>query len=209
MLEEGLGVSPSPELALLEARIAARDVPGVDEGRRCYPRPRHPLRLPYSLGRAHFVGRDGEYALLAERLREAMGGSGGAVAVEGEAGIGKTRLVEEFLGYAKSRGALVLAGRCYERELGPALEPISDALGPLPDTGCRWGHAQVAQRQPVRVRVPREVEEGVIAKYAVQLGAASLKHGAEHGEGHEDLVAPVQLTRQGMALRPRFGSSSS
>src|SRR3712207_5744425 len=87
-LEEDLGVSPSPELALLEARIAARDVPGVDEGRRRYPRPRRPLRLPYSLGRAHFVGRDGEYALLAERLREAMGGSGGAVAVEGEAGIG-------------------------------------------------------------------------------------------------------------------------
>jgi hypothetical protein len=107
-------------------------VPGVDEGRRRYPRPRRPLRLPYSLGRAHFVGRDGEYALLAERLREAMGGSGGAVAVEGEAGIGKTRLVEEFLGYAGSRGALVLAGRCYERELGPPLEPISDALGPLP-----------------------------------------------------------------------------
>jgi predicted ATPase len=107
-------------------------VPGVDEGRRRYPRPRRPLRLPYSLGRAHFVGRDGEYALLAERLREAMGGSGGALAVEGEAGIGKTRLVEEFLGYAGSRGALVLAGRCYERELGPPLEPISDALGPLP-----------------------------------------------------------------------------
>jgi predicted ATPase/DNA-binding SARP family transcriptional activator len=134
-LEEDLGVSPSPELVRLKAQIEARDVRGVDEGRRRYPRPRRPLRLPYSLGRAHFVGRDGEYALLAERLREATGGSGGAVAVEGEAGVGKTRLVEEFLGYAGARGAMVLTGRCYERELGPALEPISDALGPLPGTG--------------------------------------------------------------------------
>jgi DNA-binding SARP family transcriptional activator len=131
-LKEELGVAPSPELARLKAQIEARDVPGVDEGRRRYPRPRRPLRFPYSLGRAHFVGRDGEYALLAELLREAVGGSGVAVAVEGEAGVGKTRLVEEFLGYARSRGALVLAGRCYERELGPPLEPIADALGPLP-----------------------------------------------------------------------------
>jgi hypothetical protein len=62
---------------------------------------------------------------------------------------------------------------------------------------CRWGRAQVVFEQPVRVRVRREVEEGVIAKYAAQLGAASLEHGAEHGEGHGDLVAPVQLTGTG------------
>jgi tetratricopeptide (TPR) repeat protein len=60
-----------------------------------------------------------------------MEGLGGAVAVEGEAGVGKTRLVEEFLGHARSRGAQVLSGRCYERELGPPLEPVMDALGPL------------------------------------------------------------------------------
>jgi predicted ATPase len=64
-------------------------------------------------------------------LEEAMEGKGGAVAVEGEAGVGKTRLVEEFLGYARSRGAHVLSGCCYERELGPPLEPVTDALGPL------------------------------------------------------------------------------
>jgi hypothetical protein len=46
--------------------------------------------------------------------------------------------------------------------------------------------------------VPREVEEGVIAKYVAQLGAASLEHGgAEHGEGHGDLVASVQLNEAG------------
>jgi len=129
-LKEGLGTAPSLELTRLKERIENRDVPGVDEMRR-YPRPRRPLRFPYSLGRTHFVGREREYAWLAERLGEAAEGSGGTVAVEGEAGVGKTRLVEEFLGYARSRGALVLSGRCYERELGPPLEPVTDALGPL------------------------------------------------------------------------------
>ena len=128
-LREELGAAPSPELVRLKSQIEARDVPGVDEVRR-YPRPRRPLRFPYSLSRTHFVGREREYALLAERLREAMAGSGGTVAVEGEAGVGKTRLVEEFLGYARSSGVRVFSGRCYERELGPPLEPVTEALGP-------------------------------------------------------------------------------
>lgn len=127
-LREELDAAPSPELNRLREQIEARDVPGVDELRR-YPRPRRPLKLPYSLSRMQFAGRDEEYAWLVERLREVQDGRGGAVAVEGEAGVGKTRLVEEFLGYARSQGVRVLMGRCYERELGPPLEPVLDALG--------------------------------------------------------------------------------
>ncbi len=128
MLREELGAAPSAELVRLKDQVEGRDVPGVDARRR-YPKPRRPLRLPYSLSRAHFVGRDGEYGLLAERMREVSAGNGSTIAVEGEAGIGKTRLAEEFLGYAHSRGVRVLRGRCYERELGPPLEPVMDALG--------------------------------------------------------------------------------
>ena len=134
MLEEELGVHPSPELTRLHGHIEAREVPRVDEGRRQYPRPRRPLKLPYSLSRTHFAGRDEEYAWLVEKLREAREGSGGSLAVEGEAGVGKTRLVEEFLGHARSRGVRVLSGRCYERELGAPLEPVLEALEPLIDT---------------------------------------------------------------------------
>src|SRR3712207_1481483 len=130
MLKEDLGAAPSPELVRLKEQIEKRDVPGVDEVRR-YPKPRRPLRFPYSLSRTRFVGRDGEYAWLAERLRETAGGVGGSVAIEGEAGVGKTRLAEEFLGYARSHGALVLSGRCFERELGAPLEPVLDALETL------------------------------------------------------------------------------
>lgn len=133
-LAEQLNTLPSPQLTRLKEQIEARNVPGVDENRR-YPRPRRPLKFPYSLSRTHFVGRDREYALLTERLREAMDGEGVAVAVDGEAGVGKTRLVEEFLGYARTRDVRAFAGRCYERELSPPLEPVMEALEPLPDVG--------------------------------------------------------------------------
>jgi DNA-binding SARP family transcriptional activator len=148
-LREELGVAPSPDLVRLKTQMETRDVPGVDALRR-YPRPRRPLRFPYSLSRTHFVGRDREYALLAERLGEAMVGSGGAVAVGGEAGVGKTRLVEEFLGYARSRGARVFPGRCYERELGPPLEPVTEVLGPLTDQVSGDGSYQVLARRLIR-----------------------------------------------------------
>jgi len=107
MLKEELGTGPPPELARLKEMIEARDVPGVDTLRR-YPKPRRAVRFPYSLGRTHFAGRDEEYASLVERLRETVAGQGGAVAVEGEAGVGKTRLVEEFLGHARTKGARAL-----------------------------------------------------------------------------------------------------
>ncbi len=130
LLRDELGATPSADLERLKNQVEARDVPGVD-GLRRYPKPRRPLRLPYSLSRTHFVGRDGEYGLLAERLREVSAGNGSAIAVEGEAGIGKTRLAEEFLGYAHARGVRILRGRCYERELGPPLEPVMEAMEAL------------------------------------------------------------------------------
>ncbi|MEW6638209.1 MAG: AAA family ATPase, partial [Actinomycetota bacterium] len=178
MLESELGVAPSPELVALKERVEARDVPGVDALRR-YPRPRRPLRFPYSLGRTHFAGRDAEYALLAERLREASEGAGGTVAVEGEAGIGKTRLVEEFLGYARSRGARVLSGRCYERDLGTPLEPVVEALGPLPATDgadTRGSGSEGDSRYLWKARLHEDVAR-VYGAFTRQLADASCDNG--------------------------------
>ncbi|MEA3396854.1 MAG: AAA family ATPase, partial [Chloroflexota bacterium] len=48
--------------------------------------------------------------------------------VEGEAGIGKTRLVEEAARYAEAQGAVVLRGRCYEFGGSVPYQPIAEAL---------------------------------------------------------------------------------
>ncbi len=50
---------------------------------------------------------------LKERLADAFSGLGSVVMVVGEAGIGKTRLLQEFATYARLRGAQVLWGAAF------------------------------------------------------------------------------------------------
>jgi predicted ATPase len=61
-------------------------------------------------------GRDVEMKALGEALDRAAAGRLAVVAIEGEAGIGKTRLLDEALDQARSGGAQVLAGRAEELE---------------------------------------------------------------------------------------------
>src|SRR5437764_2505734 len=60
------------------------------------------------------VGRDHALELLVGVLRRAGEGDGGAALVVGEAGIGKSRLVNEFARRAAEGGALVLVGECVD-----------------------------------------------------------------------------------------------
>jgi DNA-binding CsgD family transcriptional regulator/tetratricopeptide (TPR) repeat protein len=58
------------------------------------------------------VGREKATEAVTDLLRRAQGGSGGTVAVTGEAGIGKSRLVAELVRDAAGRGARSIEGRC-------------------------------------------------------------------------------------------------
>ena len=60
-----------------------------------------------------FVGRDEVFESLREVGERALAGRGGTVLIEGEPGIGKTRLAEELITYARVRGALVLSSACH------------------------------------------------------------------------------------------------
>ncbi|WP_329460659.1 helix-turn-helix transcriptional regulator [Streptomyces sp. NBC_01497] len=61
-----------------------------------------------------FVGRSGELAALAEAFRLSDCGEPQRIVISGEAGVGKTRLVEEFAVMARENGALVASGECIE-----------------------------------------------------------------------------------------------
>jgi DNA-binding SARP family transcriptional activator/tetratricopeptide (TPR) repeat protein len=84
-------------------------------------------------GTTSFVGRRVELAQLDECLSAALAGHGGVVAVEGEAGVGKTRLIEQFLSRAPA-GVARFAARCFERDLSAPLDPIRTALGVWDET---------------------------------------------------------------------------
>jgi predicted ATPase len=62
------------------------------------------------LARPPFVGRADELALLLEGLVAATGSRPSCVAVTGDAGVGKTRLLAEFAQRARQEGARVIAG---------------------------------------------------------------------------------------------------
>jgi class 3 adenylate cyclase len=62
-------------------------------------------------GLSRFIGREPELARLEEALASAIGGAGGAVAVVGEAGVGKSRLLHELTTTARKQ-ALVLDAGC-------------------------------------------------------------------------------------------------
>lgn len=80
-----------------------------------------PARFP-------FVGRRRELELLRGKLETTVAGRGSLVMVAGEAGIGKTSLVQEFIGEARRRGVAVLWGACFEGEWRPPYGPWLEVL---------------------------------------------------------------------------------
>ena len=79
-------------------------------------------------GGARLIGRDDDLARLSQVLDRARQGQGLVAAVVGEAGVGKSRLVEELAAVAVARGARVMTGRAYEMEGALPLGPWIDAI---------------------------------------------------------------------------------
>lgn len=71
-----------------------------------------------------FVGRERELAALSR----ALGGPPGVVLITGEAGIGKSRLLAEYLATPQGRAGRVLVAPCPPFEQPQTLGPVADAL---------------------------------------------------------------------------------
>jgi class 3 adenylate cyclase/tetratricopeptide (TPR) repeat protein len=83
-----------------------------------------------------FVGREAEFAALERAADTAWAGRTRSIAVVGAPGMGKTRLVEQFLGRTTQRGWKVLRGYCDGGLGAEALQPFRHMLqaltGPAP-----------------------------------------------------------------------------
>ena len=127
-----LGLEPSARLRELEEAILAHD-PGLDEGlaapsvrRRHAERPRSTQAAPVPPALA---GRRPERAAVLAYLDAAWSGNEtGLCLLQGESGIGKTRLLEEAHLAAVAAGSIVLTGRSYEAETGRPFGAWIDAL---------------------------------------------------------------------------------
>ena len=107
-LRAELGLDPAPDLVALAERLRRLDPP-TPTGHR--PTPATGARPGPAEVVLPFVGREREFAALVAAYQAARAGQVQLVIVEGEAGLGKTRLAEEFLRWAALEGADVLRGR--------------------------------------------------------------------------------------------------
>jgi DNA-binding SARP family transcriptional activator len=119
-LVEELGVDPGPEIAALEKRLLNQD----------------PVLLSDTTtkrSRGGFAGRRAELTMLRRAWERACAGVTSTVVVRGEAGIGKTRLVEELINATvTASGGAARWGRCPAAPGAPAYWPWAQVLGGLP-----------------------------------------------------------------------------
>ena len=77
---------------------------------------------------ASLIGRDAEWAILTNAWKAVKKGCSRIVLLEGEPGVGKTRLAEEFLRWTVADGGGVLRGHGYDVHGGIAFEPVVELL---------------------------------------------------------------------------------
>ncbi len=110
---------PRPVMARSQSSMATRPPTDFPERQRAYP----------------MVGRAAELQALIDAYRS-IRDDGRLLVLTGEAGIGKTRLAEEFLSHLRAIGATTIATRCFRGETGLAYGPFVEALcAAIADTG--------------------------------------------------------------------------
>jgi DNA-binding SARP family transcriptional activator len=150
VLERELGVEPDAETQRVYREILQQQARRVGGARPAVTVALTPL-----------VGRHAEMTRLRSLLNETVTGRGRVALVTGEAGIGKSRLVEELIAEHMRREGRVLVGRAYETEQILPLRPWIDALrtreisilapgGSSRDSSRNWRSLASRRRSPAR-----------------------------------------------------------
>src|SRR4051794_19331542 len=129
---------------------------------------------------APIVGRGAELHVVETAVRRLTDHQGGAIAVVGPAGVGKSRLAREAAGIAEHAGATVLTGRAVATGATTAYRPLVEALAP-------W----------VRLHPAAELDLG-----AHQRGLEALLPGSG---GVSDAISPVFVAEAFVRALPHIG----
>ena len=125
VLMTGLSVKPSPHMVAQAAFIRKATAPRSRLTREQIESPPPSMR---SLLDVPFVGRGAEVSRLMSLYEKMSRGQPQVVVIEGEAGIGKSRLAAAFIDWALAQGAGVLEGKAFKSYQHLAYQPILDPL---------------------------------------------------------------------------------
>ena len=225
ILAEELGADPSPLTQQLHQRIlngeiepiAHNSLPhvshltsgsGIHNGSppASAPQP-SPVSLPQSVLLpalderfiSFFVGREQETAEMERLMNSALAGRGDLLVLEGEAGVGKTRLAYTTLQKAAEQGATVISATCQALEQKFPFSPLADSIGrylrSLPDQVLReLPHASLAELAQI---VPS------LQDHIPDLPAPSADHTLRTDESHQRLIDGIVAFLAELAeLRP-------
>jgi predicted ATPase/DNA-binding SARP family transcriptional activator len=115
LLTDEFGLEPSKETNALYERIAAGALDRLVE-----PSPARSIPMPHT----PLVGRAPEYAWLEQAWQKAAAGNPQCVVISGEAGIGKTRLAEEWVAWAAAHGVATASAQGHENQSDLIYVPV-------------------------------------------------------------------------------------
>jgi DNA-binding CsgD family transcriptional regulator/tetratricopeptide (TPR) repeat protein len=133
------------------------------------------MNMPALASSPRMVGRDGELETLLDAFADGAAGHPRTVIVRGEAGIGKTRLIQEFLAEATARRGdvpvVVAVGQCVDRgpigaPFGPVRRVLRDLHACVGSAALRAAAGSTAALASLAALVPDIAEDGQLADQA-------------------------------------------
>ncbi len=181
------------DLDALCTDLLSRDPEARPDGREVLRRLRPqnvaaPGPLPTAHPSGELLGRESHLRVLHESFQAVCVGRTAIVHLSGPPGVGKSALVEAFLdGLSRSRGVVVLAGQCYEKESVPykAFDKVVDELSQYLAGLLPW---------ELQAIVPRDVLP--LARVFPTLGRLVAAAPARHGATPPD---PQEMRRRAFA----------
>ncbi|MGB1581272.1 MAG: AAA family ATPase [Nevskiales bacterium] len=125
-----------------------------------------------------FVGRESELEHLNKALASAAAGQLQTVFVTGEAGVGKTRLVDQFLSHSQGKqpGLMVGRGQCVEfHGASEPFLPVLEALGRLLRQPQATEHVKTLERYAPNwlIQLPALLDEGEVEALAQRISGSA------------------------------------
>lgn len=151
ILEEELGVPPLPETTRLYEEIRRGRVPETPGTRRSVEP--GPAATSRDRGEVPLIGRDAELLEAMDGYRGA-GHEGRVVAIVGEAGSGKSRLLREVASRVAPEGGRTAVVRCHEGERDLAYAPVAGLLRELVEAAGDGPPLEGVGRAAVSALVP-------------------------------------------------------